>query len=82
MMKENNNIFLAGSNAIVYLTKPVYKGYSTTFVWDHPFNTYVSYDQFFNPCSPNTHLYTFWMTPLHSPICIHNGCLISQPKNK
>ena len=35
-MEENNDIFLAGSDALVY------KKYSTTCVWDHPFSAYVS----------------------------------------
>ena len=47
-MEENNNIFLAGRDALVHLAEPVHKKYSTTFVWGHPFGTYVSYDQFFN----------------------------------
>ena len=46
-MMDENNIFLAGSNALVYLAEPIYKKYSTAFVWGHPFSTYVSQDQFF-----------------------------------
>ena len=38
MMEENSNIFLAGGDALVYLDKK----HSTTFVWSHPFSTYVS----------------------------------------
>ena len=41
-MEENNDIFLAGGDALVYLAVPMYKKYSTTFVWGHPFSTYVS----------------------------------------
>ena len=52
MMEQNNDNFLAGDDVLVYLTKPVHKKYSTTFVWGHPFSTYVSYDQFFNPPPP------------------------------
>ena len=52
MMEENNDIFLAGGDALVYLAKPAHKKYSTTFVWGHSFSTYVSYDQFFNPPPP------------------------------
>ena len=48
MMKENKAFLLAGGDALVYLAEPVHKKYSTTFVWAHPFSTYVSYDQFFN----------------------------------
>ena len=42
MMEEDNNIFLAGGDALVYLTVPMRKKYSTTFVWGHPFSMYVS----------------------------------------
>ena len=52
MMEENNHIFLAGGDALVYLIGPMHKKYSTTFVWYHPFSTYVSYDQFFKPPIP------------------------------
>ena len=41
-MKENNDIFLAGDDALVYLAVPMHKKYSTKFVWGHPFSTYVS----------------------------------------
>ena len=30
MMEENNDIFLAGGDALVYLTGPMHKKYSTT----------------------------------------------------
>ena len=47
MMEENNDIFLAGADVLVYLAVPrgalsVHKKYSTTFVWGHPFSMYVS----------------------------------------
>ena len=42
MMGENNKIFLAGGDVLVYLTGPMHKKYFTTFVWSHPFSTYVS----------------------------------------
>ena len=42
MMEENNGIFLAGGDALVYLAGPMHKKYSTTFVWGHSFGTYVS----------------------------------------
>ena len=41
-MEENNDIFLAGCDALVYLAVTVHKKYSTTFVWGNPFSTYVS----------------------------------------
>ena len=42
MMEENNNIFLAGGDASVYLARPMHKKYSTTFVWGDPISMYVS----------------------------------------
>ena len=48
-MGENNDIFLVGNDALVYLAEPIHKKYSATFVWGHPFSKYVSYDRFFNP---------------------------------
>ena len=42
MMEENNDIFLAGGDASVYLAGAMHKKYSTTFAWGHPFSTYVS----------------------------------------
>ena len=44
MMEENNDIFLAGSDALD-LAEPMHKKYSTTLVWGHLFSTYVSYDR-------------------------------------
>ena len=42
MMEENNDIFLVGSDALVFLAVTAHKKYSTTFVWGHPFSTYMS----------------------------------------
>ena len=42
MMEENNDIFLAGGDAFVYLAEPIHKKYSTAFAWGLPFSTYVS----------------------------------------
>ena len=42
MMEENNGIFLAGGDALVYLAVPMHKKYSTTFVCGHPISAYVS----------------------------------------
>ena len=42
MMEENNDIFLVGGDAVVYLPEPMQKKYSTKFVWGHPSSTYVS----------------------------------------
>ena len=41
-MEENNYIFLAGGDALVYLAVLMHKKYSPTFVWGLPFNTCVS----------------------------------------
>ena len=41
-MEENNDIFLAGSDALVYLARLVHKKYSTTFAWGDQFSAYVS----------------------------------------
>ena len=46
MMEENNDIFLAGGDVLVYLAGPMHKKYSTTFVWGHPFSNYVSWIDF------------------------------------
>ena len=53
MMVDNNNIFLAGGDALVYLAGPMHKKYSTTFVWGHPF---------FNSPPLCKHIYTFRVT--------------------
>ena len=52
MMVENNNVFLAGSDALVYLGEPMHKKYFTKFVWGHSFSMHASYEQFFNSPSP------------------------------
>ena len=49
MMEENNDISVGAGDALVYLAGPMHKKYSTTFVWGHPFSTYISYGRFFNP---------------------------------
>ena len=43
-MIEENNIFLAGSDALVYLAEPVHKKYLTKLFCANSFSTYVSYD--------------------------------------
>ena len=42
MLEENKDISLDGGDALEYLTVPMHKEYSATFVWGHPFSTYVS----------------------------------------
>ena len=47
-MEQNNDIFLAAGDALVYLSGPIHKKYSTTFVCSHPSSTCLSYDWYFN----------------------------------
>ena len=42
MMEENNDIFLACGDALVYLAGPMHKKYPPSFVCGHPFSVYVS----------------------------------------
>ena len=62
-MEENSDIFLADGDALMYLTGPMHKKYSTAFIWGHLFSTYVSYDRFFNHPPTCAHMYTFRVTP-------------------
>ena len=48
-MKENNDIFVACGDALVYLPEPMQKKFSTTLLWNHPLSRHISYDWFFNP---------------------------------
>ena len=69
MMEENNNIFLAGGNALVYLAKPMHEKYSTTFVWAiHLVGTYLM-TNFSTPLPLYTPVHNL-TTPLHSPSCV------------
>ena len=43
MTEENNDIFVAGDDALMYLAEPMHKKYSATFVWDHPLSTCICY---------------------------------------
>ena len=61
-MEENNGISLAVDYALVYLVIPLHKKYSTTFVWDHSFSMYVSYDRWWPP--PFLQLRTYLMDGL------------------
>ena len=82
-MEENNDIFLAGGDALVYLAEPMHKKCSATFAWGHPFSTYVSYDQFFNPSPAVCTCTCFGRLPSIPPVAyVLNGWPIFQPKNK
>ena len=59
MMEENNDIFLAGSDALVYLAVPRHKKYSTTFAWGHPFSKSYLKTNFSTPLIPCKHMYAF-----------------------
>ena len=62
MIEENNDVFLADGDALVYLAGPMHKKYSTTIVWGHPSSTYVSYDRFLKPPPPCKHMYACRVT--------------------
>ena len=81
MMEENNDIFLAGGDALVYLAEPMYKKYSTKLFWGNSFSTYVSYDVLFSPC---TQLYTFLMNSPPFPqlrTYLMDGLFLNQKTN-
>ena len=68
-MEENNYIFLAGGDALVYLAEPVYKNIPQhLFGAIHLVRTYLMTN--FSTPSSCADLYTSSMAPLHSPSCI------------
>ena len=71
MMKENNDIFLACGDALVYLAEPMRKKYSTKLFWGKPFSTYVSYGRFFTSHPPVRTCTHFRWPPIHSLSCIN-----------
>ena len=86
-MKENNDIFLADGDVMVYLAEPLHKKYSATFVWVHPFSAYVSYDLFLNslPLYASVHILDDSPPlPTSIPPVVYalNGWPISQPKKQ
>ena len=82
MMEENSDVVLLA--VVLWCTWP--NQYTKNipqhlFGANHLVCTYLMTD--FSTSSPCTHLYTFWMTPLHYPVLfVLNGWPISQPKNK
>ena len=60
-MEGNNEIFLAGYNALWYQAGPIHKKYSIKFIWGHPFSTFRFQDQFFDPSQipPCSHMFAF-----------------------
>ena len=79
-MEENNDIFLAVGDALVYLTEPFHNKYSTNFAWGHPFSKNVSYDRFFNSSRPVRTCTHFGFSPSIPVAYVLNGWPISQPK--
>ena len=70
-MEENNVIFFAGGDAVLYLTKSMHKKSAATFAWGHSFSMYYLMTDFSTP-SFCTHLYTFWMTsPPFPKLCTY-----------
>ena len=84
-MEECNDIFLAGGDALVYLTEPMRKKYSTKLVWGHPFSTYIFYDLFFNsPFPVRTCKHLGWPPPSIPPVAyvLNGGLFHNQKTNK
>ena len=65
IMEENNDIFVAGGDALVYLAGTMHTKYFTTFVWGYSFSAYIFYDQSFTP----TPVLSSLLTLVH--ICTH-----------
>ena len=83
MMEEDNNIFFAGSDAVVYLAKPIHKKYSTISIWGYPFSKHVSYDRFFNPLPLYAPVHILYDHSPISPVAfVLNGQPISLPKKQ
>ena len=83
MMEENNDIFLTGGDALVYLAEPMHKKFSTKFVWRYPFSTYLSYDRSFNlrPLYAPVHIFDD-PPPFHSPVVyLIDGLFLNQKTN-
>ena len=81
-MEENNDIVLAGGDALLYLGEPMHKNYPTTFVWGHSFSTYVSHDRFLNSPPPVRTCTHFWRLPLLSPSCVRTSWMAYFPTKK
>ena len=83
MMEENNDIFLAGGDALVYLAESMQKQYSRKFIWGHPFGTYVSYDRFFNSPLPYAPLHILYDSPPFPQFCSYlmGSLCLNQKRN-
>ena len=83
MIEENNDIFRAGGDALVYLAEPMHK---KAFVWGYPLDTYVSYDEFLNPLPLYTPVHILDDPPPPSSFSlvayVLNAWPTSQPKNR
>ena len=83
MMKENDDIFLAGADPLVYLAQRMHKKYSAAFVWGHSFSTYISHDQFFNAFhAVRTCTHFGWLHSIPPVAYVLNGWPILYEKNK
>ena len=79
IMEENNDIFVGGGDALVYLAGPMHKKYSTTFVWGHPFSTYYLMTDFsISPSLPLVRKCTHLEKP---PFCVRDfiDLILSSP---
>ena len=71
-MEKNNNVFLAASDALVYLAEPMHKKYSAISVRGHPFSTYTYFCTHFEwpPSIPQFHTH------------LMDGLFLNQKTNK
>ena len=82
-MEGNNEIFLAGNDALVYLAEPIHKKYSQHLLGAiHLVRMYLMTN--FSTTSPCTHLYTIWMTTSIPQLRMHlmDGLFFNQKTNK
>ena len=73
MMEENNDIFLVGGDAVVYLPEPMQKNIpQNLFGAIHLVRTYLKTE--FSTSLPLYAPYTFWMNPSIPPVAyVFNG---------
>ena len=82
MMEKNNNVFLAGGDALLYFAEPMYKKYSTLFAAIHLLRTYLIAD-FLTPFPLYTSVHMLDDPASIPPIAyVLNGWPMSQLKNK
>ena len=65
MIAENNGIFLAGGDTVVYFAgQKMHKKNIPQHFFRVIHLVRTSYDRFFKPSPPGTHIYAFRVTPL------------------